>query len=35
MRVAIGAFSHESHSFSKDTVNIEAMKQVILTIKKH
>lgn len=34
MRVAIGAFSHESHSFSKDTVDIEAMKQVIFDDKE-
>lgn len=33
MRVAIGAFSHESHSFSKDTVDIDAMKQVIFDDK--
>lgn len=33
MRIAIGAFSHESHSFSKDTVDIQAMRQVLFDDK--
>lgn len=33
MRIVIGAFSHESHSFSKDTVDIQAMRQVLFDDK--